>query len=70
MKDGMKMTQSTNYTMFRYLFGIVLILLATGCTRTRTALPPDLHGVAKVAQMTKIRARAFEHSPVFQKDLI
>ena len=70
MKYDMKMAHSIYYTMFRYLFGIVLILLATGCTRTRTALPPDLHGAAKVAQMTKIRARAFEHSPVFQNDLI
>ena len=67
MKFGMKMAHSI---CFRYLLGIVLILLAAGCTRTRTALPPDLHGAAKLAHMTKIRALAFEHSPVFQKDLV
>jgi hypothetical protein len=70
MKYGMKMTSSIVYAIRSYLFGIVLIMLATGCTSTRKALPPDLYGSAKVAQMTGIRTYAFEQNPIFQKDLI
>lgn len=70
MKCNMKMTPSVIYKILGYLFGMVLIMLATGCTSTRKALPPDLYSSAKVAQMTGIRTYAFEHSPIFQKDLI
>ena len=61
-----KMTLPTIYAMLGCLFWMVLIVLATGCASTRTALPPNLYGEAKVAQMTGIRTRAFEYSPVFQ----
>ena len=65
-----KMTLPTIYAMLGCLFWMVLIVLATGCASTRTALPPNLYGEAKVSQMTGIRTRSFEYSPVFQKDLI
>jgi hypothetical protein len=70
MKYGMKKTPSIAYKMLGYLLGMVLIVVAVGCTRTRTALPPDLFGTAKVAQMAGVRTWAFEHSPMFEEDLI
>ena len=70
MKYRMKMTPTILYSVLGYFFGVVLIVLATGCTRTLTPLPPDLYGKAKVAQMTGIRTWAFAHSPAFQEDLI
>jgi hypothetical protein len=70
MKYSMNMTSSIVKAIRSYLLGMVLIMLATGCTSTRIALPPDLYSSAKVAQMTGIRTYAYEHSSIFQKDLI
>jgi len=48
----------------------MLMAVIAGCVKTRTTLPPELFRDSKVLGMTGVRTWAFEHSPVFEEDLI
>jgi len=48
----------------------MLMTVMAGCGITRTTLPPELIRDSKVLGMTGARTWAFEHSPMFEEDLI
>ncbi len=48
----------------------MLITVMAGCGKTRTTLPPELIRDSRVLGMTGVRTWAFEHSPMFEEDLI
>ena len=48
----------------------MLMTVIVGCVKTRTTLPPEFFRDSKVLEMTGVRTWAFEHSPIFEEDLI
>jgi len=55
---------------FRFIILALLMTTMGGCAKTRTTLPPELFRDSKVLGMTGVRTWAFEHSPIFEEDLI
>jgi len=55
---------------FRFIILALLMTVMGGCAKTRTTLPPELFRDSKVLGMTGVRTWAFEHSPIFEEDLI
>ena len=55
---------------FTFIILGMLMTVMAGCGKTRTTLPSELIRDSKVLGMTGVRTWAFEHSPMFEEDLI
>jgi hypothetical protein len=61
---------STRDSTVAVIIVAALITGLAGCAKTRTPLPPEIRRDSTVLGMTGVRTWAFEHSPMFEEDLI
>ena len=61
---------STRDSTVAVIIVAALITGLAGCAKTRAHLPPELRPDSTVLGMTGVRTWAFEHSPIFEEDLI
>jgi len=70
IKPPQIIARTTLLSAFTVIILGMLMTVVPGCGKTRTTLPPEHIRDAKVLGMTGVRTWAFEHSRMFEEDLI